>query len=276
MIELSGVSFSYRSGIAWGATDAVVDVSLRVREGTMLSIVGESGCGKSTLLRLIAGTIRPDRGTIRIGDYTIAPRAHKHRLERLHHARLVQIISQHPELAFDPLQTIASSVSEVLTLHRCADPPTRTVELFRTVGLHEELHGRYPHELSGGQIQRAAIARALATEPAVLLLDEPTSMLDASVQARVIDLLQAVRLRSKVTIVLVTHDIELARAASDEIAVLFSGRLAEHGTAESVFASPDHHHTQALIAATMALKRTKEGRSDQWTPTEYPEATGVL
>ena len=255
MIELSGVSFSYRSGIVRRTTAAVVDVSLRVREGIMLSIVGESGCGKSTLLRMVAGVIRPDRGTIRIRDRTIAPRARHYRRDRLDHARLVQIISQHPELAFDPRQTIASSVREVLNLHRCPDPTARVVELFGTVGLHKELHHRNPHELSGGQIQRAAIARALATGPAVLLLDEPTSMLDVSVQARIIDLLQTVRLRSKVTMVLVTHDIELAGTASNEIAVLFNGKLVEQGTAESLLAAPEHRHTTALITATQALKK---------------------
>ena len=273
-LELSGVSFSYRSGIVRRTTAAVVDVSLRVREGIMLAIVGESGCGKSTLLRMIAGVIRPDRGTIRIRDRTIAPRAYHYRRDRLHHARLVQIISQHPELAFDPRQTIASSVREVLNLHRCPDPTARVVQLFGTVGLHEELHSRYPHELSGGQIQRAAIARALATGPAVLLLDEPTSMLDASVQARIIDLLQTVRVRSKVTMVLVTHDIELACTASNEIAVLFNGELVERGTAESLLASPDHQHTRALITATQALKRADGSRSRLPTPAGNPKQRG--
>lgn len=254
MISVSGVSFSFRSAMARRVTDAVVDVSLTVREGSILSIVGESGCGKSTVLRLIAGLIKPDRGTIRIRDQVIAPQRQYHRHDRLQHARLVQIVSQHPEMAFDPRQTIESAVKEVLQLHGSHDPAQHTIELFGTAGLHPELHSRYPHELSGGQIQRASIARALATDPEVLLLDEPTSMLDASVQARVIDLLQKVRKQSRVTMVLVTHDIELARAASDDIAVMYKGNLVEQSPAELLFASPNHEHTRALIGATLALK----------------------
>ena len=254
MIEVRGVSFSYRSGISRRETSAVVDVSFQVSDGIMLAIVGESGCGKSTLLRLIAGVVAPDLGTIQIGNTRIAPSGARHRHGRLDHARLVQIISQHPELAFDPRQTIASSVTEVLGLHGSAAPKSRSAELFGIVGLHEELYSRYPHELSGGQIQRAAIARALATEPSVLLLDEPTSMLDASVQARVIGLLETVRRNSGVTMILVTHDIELARASCDEIAVMSGGYLVEHAPADVMFASPQHAHTRDLVDSTLALK----------------------
>lgn len=252
MIDVEALSVSYRSGIvARRATAAVIDVSLQVREGAMLAIVGESGCGKSTLLRAIAGMVRPDRGSVRIGSRLIGLR---HSGDRLEHARLIQLIAQHPELAFDPRQTIASSLREVLSLHRSPDPAQRMLELFAKVGLHPELHHRYPHELSGGQLQRAAVARALATDPRVLLLDEPTSMLDASVQARVIELLQAVRRELRVTMVLVTHDIDLARVVADEIAVLFEGRLVDHGVPATVVSSPAHPHTRSLVQSTLALR----------------------
>ena len=252
MIEVDGVSVTYRSGIvAKRTTPALVDVSLRVGAGVMLAIVGESGCGKSTLLRAIAGMVRPDHGSVRIGTRRLG--LHE-RWDRLDHARSIQLIAQHPELAFDPRQTIAASLSEVLSLHRNKDPVERTRALFTTVGLQAELHDRYPHELSGGQLQRATVARALATDPRVLLLDEPTSMLDASVQARVVELLQTVRRESRVTMVLVTHDIDLARVVADEIAVLFEGRLVEHGTATTVFSAPTHPHTRSLVRSTEALR----------------------
>lgn len=252
MIEIADLSVSYRvKAIPRRVTAAVVDVSLKVPEGTMLAVVGQSGCGKSTLLRAIAGMVVPDRGSVLLDSQPIGP--HRRR-DRLTHARLIQLIAQHPETAFDPRQTIASSVREVLGFHQGGDPTERLMDLFGTVGLHHELYYRYPHELSGGQLQRAAIARALATDPRVLLLDEPTSMLDASVQARVIELLLAVRRKSNVTMILVTHDIELARVVCDHIAVLFEGRLVEHGEARAVFSSPEHLHTQSLVEATQLLK----------------------
>jgi ABC-type glutathione transport system ATPase component len=251
MIEVQELFVTYRSGIiARHTTNAVIDVSLDVPQGSMIAIVGESGCGKSTLLRAISGMIRPNTGKIRINNQPFGTHPNKH---PLHRAKLIQLIAQQPELAFDPRQTIASALNEVLLLHECKTRNTRIKELFSLVGLHSELHNRYPHELSGGQLQRAAVARALAPNPKVLLLDEPTSMLDASVQARIITILQTIRRDFGVTMILVTHDIYLARVVADTIAVMYQGRLVELGPAEKVFSLPQHQHTISLVQATQTL-----------------------
>lgn len=266
MIETSAVTVVYRTG-PWSRDrlTAVDAVSLQVAEGTRFAVVGESGCGKSSLLRAIAGLIPVNQGRITIdgvaiasgGDRTVRmPRARRvQRAHRLQLAQRVQMLGQHPEQLFDPRNTILDAVAEVVALHAGTEAATfdirarRCAELLGRVGLHQELWHRYPHELSGGQLQRAALARALAVRPRVLLLDEPTSMLDASVQARIMALIEEIRRSTGATILLVSHDVSLVAKVADMMAVMHNGRIVEKGAVVEVFSRPRHPHTRMLLEA---------------------------
>ena len=266
VIETNTVTVVYRTG-PWSRDHltAVDAVSLQVAEGARFAVVGESGCGKSSLLRAIAGLIPVAGGSISIDGVPIAGGGARgvlmygarrvQRARRVHRARRVQMLGQHPEQLFDPRNTILDAVAEVVALH--AEPGAsygvlrtkRCAELLGQVGLHQELWRRFPHELSGGQLQRAALARALAVQPQVLLLDEPTSMLDASVQARIMALIEEIRRSTGVTILLVSHDVSLVARVADVVAVMFRGRIVEQGAPPEVFSHPRHSHTRMLLEA---------------------------
>lgn len=266
MIEVSSVTVVYRTGPrVRNRLTAVEGVSATVAEGARFGVVGESGCGKSSLLRAIAGLIAVDQGRIAIDGFPIAPGGG--RAARMQRARRVQMLGQHPEQLFDPRTTILESVAEVVAIH--ADrlhaamraQNDRCAELFERVGLHRELWQRYPHELSGGQLQRAALARALAVQPQVLLLDEPTSMLDASVQARIMALIDEIRRATGTTTVLVSHNIALVARVSDVVAVMQRGRIVERGAVQEVFSRPRHPHTRMLLEAHHEMSVVRDATS---------------
>ena len=267
MIETNTVTVVYRTG-PWSRDHltAVDAVSLQVAEGARFAVVGESGCGKSSLLRAIAGLIPVSGGSISIDGVSIAGGGARgvpmHGARTVQRARRVQMLGQHPEQLFDRRNTILDAVAEVVALH--AEPGAssgvlrtgRCAELLGQVGLHEELWHRYPHELSGGQLQRAALARALAVRPRVLLLDEPTSMLDASVQARIMALIEEIRRSTGVTILLVSHDVSLVARVADVVAVMHRGRIVEQGAPAEVFSRPRHSHTRMLLEAHREMSGT--------------------
>lgn len=229
VLEADGVSRSF------GAVPAVVDASFTVKDGQTLGIVGESGSGKTTLARMIVGIDTPDTGTLRWAG-----------------ARRVQLMHQNPLGAFDPRWTIGRSLREgleaggVLRARRAA----RVTELLAEVGLAPELADRRPRALSGGQRQRAAIARALAADPEVLVLDEPVSALDPSVRERVLRLLARLQEERRLTMILVSHDLDVVGAVADEVLVMQDGRIVEQGATVGVFASPQHPFTRELLAAS--------------------------
>ncbi|MFK3678873.1 ATP-binding cassette domain-containing protein [Microbacterium sp. NPDC090218] len=214
---------------------AVVDASFTVAEGRTLGIVGESGSGKTTLARMIVGVDAPDNGSLRwIGR------------------RRVQLVHQNPLGAFDPRWTIGRSLREAL---EAAGVPRgrraeRAAELLAEVGLVPELADRRPGALSGGQRQRAAIARALAADPEVLVLDEPVSALDPSVRERVLALLVRLQQERRLTMILVSHDLDVVGAVADEVLVMQDGRIVEQGATADVFAAPQHPFTQELLDAS--------------------------
>ncbi len=229
-------------------TAALRGVSLAVEPGEVLCVVGQSGSGKSTLLRCAARLHDVDRGRILVGGADVT-RLRGSALRRAVR-RNVQIVFQDPVASFAPRRTVGASIAEPLVVHRLAHRRARRerVEaLAARVGLDAALLGRRPAELSGGQMQRAALARALAVEPAVLLLDEPTSALDATVAAQILELLETLRAESGLAMVLVTHDLSLAAAFGHRIAVLLGGCIVEEAPAASLATEARHPYTRMLL-----------------------------
>jgi oligopeptide/dipeptide ABC transporter ATP-binding protein len=238
----------------FGRTDrfvrAVDGVSLRVRRGETLGLVGESGCGKSTLGRLMLRLVEPTFGRV-IYDGKDITQLSQRELRPLR--RRMQIIFQDPYSSLNPRMTVREIVGEAITIHRLAktraDEDARIAELLERVGLRPDAMDRYPHEFSGGQRQRIGIARALAVEPEFIVCDEPTSSLDVSIQAQIINLLMELQETMGIAYLLVSHDLTVVEHVSHRVAVMYLGKVVEQGTSASLYERPRHPYTRALLAA---------------------------
>lgn len=228
---------------------AVDDVTLTVGKGEAVGLVGESGSGKTTLGRCLLRLTTPSRGAVRFDGIDVLALEGRS-LRRLR--RRMQIVFQDPFGSLNPRMTIGAAVGEPLEVHRLvkrADLRARVDALLREVGLDESFSKRYPHELSGGQRQRVGVARALSVEPEFIVLDEPVSALDVSVQAQVLNLLADLRERRRLTYLFIAHDLTVVRHLTDRVAVMYLGKLMELGSTDGLFARPLHPYTVALLSA---------------------------
>jgi oligopeptide/dipeptide ABC transporter ATP-binding protein len=229
--------------------NAVNDVSLTMRRGESVALVGESGSGKTTFGRCLLRLVEPTGGTIHFdGVDVLALRGQALRRFR----RRMQIVFQDPSGSLNPRMRVGPAVREPIEVHgiaRGAESRRRVESLFDEVGLNAELYDRYPHELSGGQKQRVGLARALSINPDFLVLDEPVSALDVSVQAQVLNLLESLRRRRGLTYLFIAHDLAVVRQIADRVAVMYLGRLVEQGSSETVYEDPQHPYTTALLSA---------------------------
>jgi peptide/nickel transport system ATP-binding protein len=232
-----------RLSVSYGAFTAVREVSFDVPKGSVLGLVGESGSGKTTLARAIVG-LTPSEGAIRLGEVDLSRRSDRRtRTAR----RSVQMVFQDPRGSLDPRLTAGDTIAE--GMRRTARRRTRVAELLELVSLDPGIAAVRPHELSGGQRQRVAIARALAADPEVLIADEVTASLDVSVQAVVLNLLRRLQRELGLTMLFISHNLAVVRYMSDELAVMFNGRIVEQGSADEVIAAPEHPYTRSLLAA---------------------------
>jgi len=249
-VEHLQVHFPVRSGLLLsrtvGRVHAVDDVSFTLQEGETLGIVGESGCGKSTLIRALMRLVDSTSGSIhfRGRDITTAGRRELGPVRRE-----LQMVFQDPQASLNPRKRVGQIVGLPLKLRGVADVEQRSRELLARVGLNPEHLNRFPHEFSGGQRQRIGIARALAAEPKAILLDEPVSALDVSIQAQVVNLLEDLQDEFGLSYVFVAHDLSVVRHVSDRIVVMYLGKIVEVSPAEELYDKPIHPYTVALMGA---------------------------
>ena len=228
---------------------AVDEVSLSITPGRTLAVVGESGSGKTTLARLILRLIEPTQGSVRLEDTEITG-LQGAKLEEMRGR--MQIVFQDPYDSLSPWQTVGRTVAEPLLLHEnmsMQDTAGPVASMLERVGLSPEHAKRYPHELSGGQAQRVGIARAMITNPALVVLDEPTSSLDMSVQSQILLLLQSLQEERDTSYLFISHDLTVVRYIAHDLAVMYLGKVVESGPAAQVFANPRHPYTEALLKA---------------------------
>jgi oligopeptide/dipeptide ABC transporter ATP-binding protein len=226
---------------------AVAGASLAVERGQIVGLVGESGCGKSSLARVGVGLTAPSAGAVLFEDQPLTPLG---RAARPHREARLQMVFQNPYASLNPRRRIGTQIRAAMILAGRDDGrDARVAELLEQVGMSPGAARRYPHEFSGGQRQRIAIARALAADPSCIVLDEPLSSLDASAQAQVANLLVRLARELELGLLLISHDLAIVRHVCDAISVMYLGLIVESGPAATVWASPQHPYTEALIAA---------------------------
>ena len=258
ILEVKNLSVSFHTFS--GRVQAVRNVNFTLHRGETLALVGESGCGKSatcrTVMRLLARNAVIDSGEILLNGADLL-RCSRRDMRRIRGAEIAMIF-QDPMTALDPTMKIGKQIFETITLHKKISrsaAKARTLELLRLVGIDdpERRYHQYPHEFSGGQRQRIVIAIALAADPTVLIADEPTTALDVTMQAQILDLLKDIQKTTGASIIFITHDLGVVANVADRVAVMYAGRIVEIGTSDEVFYDPRHPYTWGLLASMPTL-----------------------
>ncbi|TCR67381.1 ATP-binding cassette domain-containing protein [Bosea sp. BK604] len=229
---------------------AVKDVSLDLAEGEVLGLIGESGCGKSTLSRLLLGLEAPSSGEVFLDSRPISS------LSRRQIARVLQPVFQDPYSSLNPRETVEQAVSRPLEVHGIGDRAAirrKVAETIDAVGLPRRALSSYPNQLSGGQRQRVAIARALILQPRILICDEPTSALDVSVQAQILNLLNDLRKSANISLILISHNLQVVQFLADRVAVMYLGKIIEEGPAAKILRAPSEAYTRRLLASALDI-----------------------
>ena len=241
---------------------AVKNVSFDVKTGETLAIVGESGSGKSTVAKIINGLIVKDNGEVKIKGQDIEDISLSKR------AKLIQPVFQDPYSTLNPIHTIGYIISRPLVINENQSDynvKTKVIEILELVGLSEEYYNRFPNQLSGGQRQRVAIARAIILKPQILICDEPTSALDVTIQSQILDLLNDLKQKLKITIILISHDISVVKYFSDRIIVMYNGQIVETGNSEDIINNPKETYTKKLMSSVFSLKQKNQILEDNFT-----------
>ena len=252
LLEVKGLTKFFKS--PRGTVHAVEDVSFSIMRGKTLGVVGESGCGKSTTGRCVLRLIEPTAGEVFFEGEDIFK---LNRAQMKKRRRDMQIIFQDPYSSLNPSSTVMETIAKPLKLNKIIpnatkkDIENRVLELMDTVGLAERLVNTYPHELDGGRRQRIGIARALAMEPKFIVCDEPVSALDVSIQAQILNLLKRLQREMGLTYMFITHDLSVVKHISDDILVMYLGKVVEKAPVEELFANPLHPYTKALLSAIL-------------------------
>ena len=274
LLEAKGLSKVFPARDGKGLVHAVTDVSLSLASGETLGIVGESGCGKSTLARMLMRLIEPSSGQVLFAGEDLVSLSRAAMRQR---RRDIQIVFQDPYASLDPRMSIAQIIAEPLDIHGIGSKAERVAkvkELIALVGLDPSAATRYPHEFSGGQRQRIGIARAIALEPKFVVLDEPVSALDVSIQSQILNLLDDLKARLRLSYIFISHDLSVVQHVSDRVAVMYLGRIVEEGPAEAVLGAPKHPYTQALISAIPEIDPTKR-KSHVLLPGDPPNPENI-
>ena len=266
MFEIKGLTKVYKTtDLTHRYKTAVENVSFSLEKGATLGVIGESGCGKSTLAGMLVGIVKPSSGQI-IMDGADVTNLKGEELKQFR--KKVQIIFQNPETALDLRMTIRNSICEALRNYnivpkKSAEETDLLMKLIDTVGLQEDQLDRYPREVSGGQIQRAVLSRIIALQPEVLIADEPTSMLDVSVQAQILDLIKRIQKEYGLSILFISHDLDVVKLMCDEVIVMYRGRVLEYGKTEDVLEYPAHPYTQKLARTFYSTDFDQTGSEDE-------------
>jgi len=272
MLSVSGLEKTFELRTAFSnkkkIINAVDKISFDLNEGKTLGVVGESGSGKSTLARCLLLLERPDSGVIKFFDRNLLKMSEKD-LKVLR--KDMQIIFQDPYSSLNPRKKVFDSISEPLLFHHITNSlhiNEKVVEILKNIGLDEDFLNKYPHEMSGGQRQRVAIGRALALNPSLLIADEPVSSLDVSIQAQIINLFIDIKKQSSISMIFISHDLNIVQFISDDILVLYKGKILEMGKKDEVFFHPLHPYTRMLIKAAQGEFCAFEEKVDNFNTDE--------